>query len=174
MSVLHLFKPASQVDLRTMKSQRCLRAAFNTFKMGEVDLAIRSLNITFNHVTNNDWSDSDVQRILCSLFNLYIYGSRYEEAAYLLEHAISAGTAAFGPLYKQLPHLYYNLAETYGRLQERELCKKYFVVALNLAKLHLGAQSRSFKLMHAREAEIMGRQSQIKETGSTLPNYLVG
>ncbi len=142
-----------------MKSQRCLRAAFNTFAMGEVDLAIRSLNITFNHVTNKDWSDTDIQKILCSLSNLYVYGCRYEETAYLLEHAISAGTAAFGPFYKQLPHLYYNLAETYGRLQEDELCKKYFAIALNLARIHLGTQSRAFKMMYEREAEVVARSS---------------
>lgn len=140
-----------------MKSQRCLRAAFHTFSMGEVDLAIRSLNITFNHATNKDWSDDDRQKILCTLFNMYVYGSRYEEAAYLLEHAISVGTAAYGPFYKQLPHLHYNLAETYDRLQERELCRKHFSHALDLAKLHLGTNSRSFKMMYAREAEISAR-----------------
>ena len=141
-----------------MKSQRPLRAAFKTFLTGETDLAIRSLNISFRHNTNKDWSDVDVQKILCSLFNLYVYTCRYEEAAYLLEHAISSGTAAFGPLYKQLPHLYYNLAETYGRLEEHELSKRHFAVALNLASIHLGTQSRSYKMMHAREAEITARQ----------------
>lgn len=148
----------SLTALRKMKSSRCLRAAFKTFLMGETDLAIRTLNITYNHCTNKDWTDADVQKILFSLFNLYLYRCRYEEAAYLLEHAISSGTAAFGPLYKQLPHLYYNLAETYGRLEEHELSKKHFAVALNLASIHLGTQSKSYKMMHAREAEIMARQ----------------
>ena len=132
------------------KSYKCLQTALESFSNGEVELAIRSLNITFNHATNKDWSPADTHSILTSLSWLYFYESRYEQVVFLLEHAVAHAISNFGPGWRQLSHLHYNLAEAYYRVDEIELCKKHFSRALDLTRLEFGIRSKTFQTLQRR------------------------
>lgn len=135
------------------KSGPCLSNAFAAFRGGDVEAAIRCLNITFNHSTNNDWSYDDTMRILQYLFWLYFYEGRYDKAASMLERAIETckiGVQTDSSHQKYLPHLHYNLAECYLRAGQIELCKNNFLIALDLISKALGRESKSFRLVRRR------------------------
>lgn len=135
------------------KSGQCLSNAFAAFMGGDVEAAIRCLNITFNHSTNNDWSYDDTMRILQYLFWLYFYEGRYDKAASMLERAMESckiGVQTDSSHQRYLPHLHYNLAECYLRAGQIDLCKNNFLIALDLISKALGRESKSFRLVRRR------------------------
>jgi tetratricopeptide (TPR) repeat protein len=153
------------------KSEPCLHSAFEAFQRGEVESAIRCLNITFNHATNTDWSDGDTIRILQCLSWLYFYEGRNVKAATLLERAIKKCTAVQHIDRSHLAHLHYNLAEFYLRDGQFEPCKKNFLSALRLIRETLGTESKSFVLVRERYLEIFQRSDfcRWRKFGSVKP-----
>jgi tetratricopeptide (TPR) repeat protein len=132
------------------KSAPCLGNALNAFRKGDVESAIRCLNITFNHSTNTDWSDADTIKILQYLSRLYFYEGRFDKAALMLEDAVEACGKVPDGYKKYLSHLHYNLAECYLRTGQIGRCKKNFLIALDLITKILGRKSKSFDLVRQR------------------------
>jgi tetratricopeptide (TPR) repeat protein len=132
------------------KSGPCLGNALNAFRKGDVESAIRCLNITFRHSTNTDWSDADTIKILQYLSRLYFYEGRFDKAALMLESAVEACRTVPDSYQRYLSHLHYNLAECYLRTGEIGRSKKNFLVALDLITKILGRNSKSFSLVRQR------------------------
>lgn len=141
------------------KYQSCLNNSFKAFNQGDPDLAIRSLNITFNHATNTDWSATDVQHILSFLSWLYFYESRFDKVASVLERAIADCKKSPSPRgQKSLPYLLYNLAECYHRLEQPELSNSKFQIALHMLKIELGGEHKTYKLLESRYLQIQAER----------------
>jgi tetratricopeptide (TPR) repeat protein len=141
------------------KSAKCLQNSYTAFLAGDPDLAIRSLNITFNHATNSDWTDFDVQRILRFSSWLYFYEGRHDKVAALLEEALNHYRRSSRSDKKLLSYLYYNLAECYRRQSKSELCKINFLSALDLLEATVGIDHQSFILVKQRYLEVCGNKT---------------
>jgi tetratricopeptide (TPR) repeat protein len=140
---------ANMID-KVNKSGPCLGSALDAFSQGDVESAIRCLNITFRHSTNTDWSDADTIKILVYLSRLYSYEGRFDKAATMLERAVEACKNAPDGEHRALSHLHYNLAECYLRAGQSERCKKNFLIALDLITKMLGRNSKSYGLVKQR------------------------
>ena len=142
------------------KSTKYLDSSYRAFLEGDTDFAIRSLNISFNHVTNTDWTPVDVQRILRSLSWLYFYQGRYNKVAEQLELAVKHYRQSTKPDKRTLSYLYYNLAECYRRQSRAELCRVNFLTALDLLEAALGVEHHSFILLQERYLEVCVRPTE--------------
>ncbi len=136
------------------KSTKYLDSSYVAFLNGDLDFATRSLNISFNHATNNDWSEIDIQRFLRTLSWLYFYQGRFDKASEQLELAVDHYRKTAAPDKKVLSYLYYNLAECYGRRSRNELCKINFLAALDLLESSVGVEHSSFILLKERYLEV--------------------
>jgi tetratricopeptide (TPR) repeat protein len=136
------------------KSKSCLDNSYRAFRAGDSNLAIKSLNITFNHVSNTDWSATDILNILDCLTWLYFYENRLDKVSATLQRAIAYNKKSKLLSEVGLAYLHYNLAECYARQSKLDKCKANFSLAINLLETTLGAEHKTFRLIKRRYLEV--------------------